>query len=124
MTHTFESAVRRIFSAYTVDLTPAMTEDGVQHIRLTGSDGSTFLLGWVSFGSKRAELRTLGHTLALSKARFGRELRLPPVEYMRFLDNATNVLEELDVKVEVVAYAKPVRLTLPYAARLAASARA
>jgi len=107
ITPRFETAVRRIFSSYTVDLTPAVSDESLQHIRLTSTDGTTtFLLGRIDPKAMTAELRTLGHTLALSKARFGRELRLPPVEYMRFLENAQNLLAELGFRVTVVAYSK------------------
>lgn len=140
LAQTFEAAVRRIFSAYTIDLTtPGPSTRGgeraLQHIRLVTSDGRTFILGSTNIAEGRAELRTLGYTLAMSKRRFGRELRLPPREYMRFLEVATKVLEELGVRVAVVAYGKdreeaappaPKRraATLPYYALTAGSVAA
>jgi len=134
---TFESTLRRVFSAATVDLTAAEAstnggERATQHIRLVTSDGKTFVLGHANVAERRAELRTLGYSLALSKERFGRELRLPPKEYMRFLELAVQVLEEQGLEVEVVAFGKSAakapapkrRLTLPYAVVTAGSVAA
>lgn len=98
----FESTLRRVLGAYTVDLT---TTEPTLHVRLVLSDGRAFLLGHVDLTAGRAELRTLGCSLALSKRRFGYELRLPPKEYMRFLDLATKLLEEHGLDVTVVAIA-------------------
>ncbi len=107
----FENAVKRIFTAYTVDMTrPAAATQGgphtLQRIRLVMSNGTALLIGWVNLAQGRAQLHTLGHTLSLSKQRFGREIVMPPLEYLRFLETAKTVLEEHGISVEVVAFTK------------------
>lgn len=107
----FEAAVRRIFSAYTVDMTKpeAATAGGphtLQRIRLVTGHRTPLLLGWANPAQRRAQLHTLGHTLALSKIRLGREIVMPPLEYVRFLEAATAVLEDEGMTVEVVAFTK------------------
>lgn len=128
----FEGNVRRIFSAYTVDVTPPGSV--LQHVRLVGGDGTVAVLGQVHLGEGWAELRTLGHTLATSRARSGGELRVPPREYARFLEIATGVLSMMGLQVTVTALGTPSRaaasegtapetrsgarrLTLPYGTR-------
>jgi hypothetical protein len=108
----FQGAVRRIFSAYTVDMAKpeAATAGGphtLQRIRLVVTGHRTpLLLGWANQAQRRAQLHTLGHTLALSKIRLGREIVMPPLEYVRFLEAATAILEDEGMTVEVVAFAK------------------
>ena len=107
----FEDGVRRIFSSYTVDMTrpEAATAGGphtLQRIRLLTSHRTPLLLGWANASQRRAQLHTLGHTLALSKLRLGRELVMPPLEYVRFLEAATGILEAEGMTVEVVAFVK------------------
>jgi hypothetical protein len=110
-TSTFLDGVRRVFSAYTVDITQpeAATQGGphtLQRIRLLTSHRTPLLLGWVNVAQRRANLHTLGHTLALSKLRLGRELVVPPLEYVRFLETAKAILEDESITVEVVAFVK------------------
>lgn len=107
----FENAVKRIFSGYTVDMTrPAAATQGgphtLQRIRLVMSNGTVLLIGWVNLAQGRAQLHTLGHTLSLSKQRFGREIVMPPLEYLRFLETAKTVLQEHGITVDVVAFTK------------------
>lgn len=106
-----EDGVRRIFTAYTVEITPpeAVTPGGphtLQRIRLVTSHRTPLLLGWVNVAQRRANLHTLGHTLALSKLRLGRELVVPPLEYVRFLETAKAILEDEGFTVEVVAFVR------------------
>jgi hypothetical protein len=106
-----QGGLRRIFSAYTVDVSPpeAATPGGphtLQRIRLLTSHRTPLILGWINVTQRRANLHTLGHTLALSKLRLGRELVAPPLEYVRFLETAKAILEDEGLVVEVVAYAK------------------
>jgi hypothetical protein len=107
----FEAAVRRVFSSYTVDMTQpeAATAGGphtLQRIRLVTNHRTPLFLGWANPAQRRAQLHTLGHTLALSKLRMGREIVMPPLEYARFLEAATAVLEDEGMTVEVVAFTK------------------
>ena len=107
----FEDGVRRIFSSYTVDVTrpEAATPGGphtLQRIRLLTGHRTPLLLGWANAAQRRAQLHTLGHTLALSKLRLGRELVMRPLEYMRFLEAATGILEAEGMTVEIVAFVK------------------
>jgi hypothetical protein len=76
-------------------------------IRLTAPDGSSLVIGWCNVSDRKAELHTLGHTLALSKQRYGYEAKLPPLEYLKFLDVAQRVLEDQGLSVMVVAFARP-----------------
>ncbi len=108
---TFETAVKRVFASFTVEMTrpETSTHDGArarQPIRLIAADGAALVIGWANAADGRAELRTLGHTLALSKQRYGREMVLPPLEYLRFLEIATKVLEDHGLAVEVVAFTR------------------
>jgi len=111
LTAVFEDAVRRVFSSYTVEMTApeAATAGGphtLQRIRLVTSHRAPLLLGFANAAQRRAQLHTLGHTLALSKLRLGREIVMPPLEYARFLETATGVLEAEGMAVEVVAFVK------------------
>jgi hypothetical protein len=99
----FEATLKQTFRSFTVDMLP--TEDGRRAIRLVAHDGPALVIGFADFIGQRAELCTLGHALSLSKEQIGRELRLPPVEYLRFLERATAVLEEFSMKVSVVTHA-------------------
>ncbi len=133
-----ESATKRLFGAYTIDLTPPAQTAGsgvqtLRHIRLVPKCGAPLVIGWINPSENKAELRTLGYTLALSKRRFGRELTIPPLEYLRFLDVAKALLEERGFQVSVMAHPK-VELadveppssrkpsTLPYLGMIVASA--
>jgi hypothetical protein len=107
LTTDFAASVRRTFTAYTVDLAAA-DHKGVQYIVLVDGDGRSFELGWVDAFTKKAELRTLGRTLSLSKQLLGKELRLPPMEYMRYIDAATKLLEANGFDVTVVAWTRSV----------------
>lgn len=134
----FEDATRRVFSAYTVDLTSlaGCAGNGVQtyrHVLLVPKSGPPLVIGWVNPSAGIAELRTLGYTLALSKRRFGRELTIPPLEYLRFVEVAKKLLEERGMVVSVMAHPKtdladiettppPRASTLPYLGMIAASA--
>lgn len=107
----FEAAARRVFTNYTVEMTrpEASTGGGVrarQRIKLVAADGSSLVVGWANVADGNAELHTLGHSLALSKQRYGRELVLPPIEYLRFLELATSILEDHALSVTVVAFTK------------------
>ena len=128
---TFEDALKQTFRSYTVDMLPA--EDGRHAIRLVAHDGPALVVGWADLITQRAELCTLGHALSLSKQQIGRELRLPPLEYLLFLERATAVLEGIDLKVTVVTHASrstppppvrsaPVASATPYYGIIAASA--
>jgi hypothetical protein len=106
---TLEAALGRVFTGYKVRVTrpDASTNGGelaLQHIQLVRNDGLTFMVGCTNAAEGTASLRTLGHTLDLTKRRFGRELVLPPLEYMRFLEIATTVLTTFDLKVTVVSH--------------------
>jgi hypothetical protein len=102
----FEAAVKRVFAAYAVEMTrPEGGARALLHIRLV-TEGSTYALGWANPADGTAELYTLGHTLALSKRRRGRELTLPPLSYARFLETAQRVLEDFGIVVTIVAYTK------------------
>jgi hypothetical protein len=100
---TFEDTLKQTFRTYTVDMLP--TEDGRRAIRLVAHDGPALVVGWVDLVTQTAELCTLGHALSLSKQQIGRELRLPPVEYLLFLERATTVLVDFGLKVTVVTHA-------------------
>ena len=108
----FEAGVKRVFGSYTVSVTrpEPTTTGGVaaarQRISLVGADGSSLVIGWANVTEKKAELNTLGHTLALSKERYGREIVLRPLEYLRFLETAQTILEDLGMKVTVVSFRK------------------
>src|SRR5690349_13579900 len=109
---TLEATVKRIFKSFTVEITmpEASTNNGrdaMQNIRLVSKDGLGIVIGWINAAENVAELKTLGHTLATSKARFGSELAIPPVEYMRFLEEAQRVLASFEIAVTVVAFTKP-----------------
>jgi hypothetical protein len=100
------AAVKRVFANYAVETAgPDGGARALLHLRLV-ADGSTFALGWANPADGTAELYTLGHTLALSKRRRGRELTLPPLSYMRFLTRAQRVLEDCGMTVTIVAYTK------------------
>lgn len=107
---TLEGALCRVFTGYTVKVTrPEESTSGgkraTQHIQLIrNEDGLAFVVGSANTADGTATLRTLGHSLTLSKRRFGRELVLPPLEYMRFLDAVTRVLESFEIEVAVVAF--------------------
>jgi hypothetical protein len=106
-----QDGLRRIFSAYTVEITPpeAASPGGphtLQRIRLLTSHRTPLILGWINVTQRRANLHTLGHTLALSKLRLGRELVVPPLEYVRFLETAKAILEDEGLAVEVVSFVK------------------
>jgi hypothetical protein len=108
---TFDAAVKGLFSDYTVDLTPPeeSTGGGVrarQHMRLSTKSGQVVVVGSANAAAATAELRTLGCVLEISKERFGSELPIPPPEYMKFLDRATDVLRTFGMKVSVVSSAK------------------
>jgi hypothetical protein len=108
---TFDAAVKGIFTDYDVDLTPPeeSTGGGVrarQHMRLSSRDGQSLVLGAANAAEGTAELRTLGCMLEISKERFGKELPIPPPEYMKFLDRATDVLRTFGMKVSVVSTVK------------------
>lgn len=108
----FDASVRRVFSAFTVEMTPADPWGAVRHVqqvRLLGSDGSVAVLGHVNLREGWAELRTLGHTLAASRASLGRELRLPPREYLRFLEIATGIFSCSGLHVTVAVLGAPSR---------------
>jgi hypothetical protein len=96
-------ALKQIFRSYAVDIVPM--EDGRRAIRLVGNDGAAIVVGWADLASRRAELCTLGHALSRSLEQLGRELRLPPVEYLRFLDRAAEVLGEFGMTVTIVTHA-------------------
>lgn len=124
LTNDFAAAVRRTFSAYSVELSAA-DHKGIQYVVLVDGNGKSFELGWVDAFTKKAELRTLGQTLSLSKQLLGKELRLPPMEYMRYLECATSLLESEGFEVTVIAWTRstppPPRMvervrsaTLPY----------
>jgi hypothetical protein len=100
---TFESAVARIFRGRTVELTRPEAS-GRQYIRLVSEDGTMLVLGWANVAEGTAELRTLGHTLIVTKRRFGREIDLVPGDYMRFLETAARVLESASLAITVVAH--------------------
>jgi hypothetical protein len=100
---TFEATLKQTFRSFTVDMVP--TTDGRRAIRLVAHGGPALVVGFADFGSQRAELCTIGHALSLSKEQIGREVRLPPVEYLRFLERATMVLEDFGMKVSVVTHA-------------------
>ena len=100
---TFTAALKQVFRTYTVDMIPM--DDGRRAIRLVGHDGPAVVVGWADLVGQRAELSTLGHALSLSKQQLGRELRLPPVEYLRFLERAAAVLGDFGVNVTIVTHA-------------------
>jgi hypothetical protein len=107
----FEEAVRRVFSSYTVVMTrpEAATPGGphtLQRIQLVTTHRTPLLLGWASATQHRAQLNTLGHTLALGKLRLGHELAMRRHEYARFLESATQILEHEGMTVSIVALAK------------------
>lgn len=99
---TFEGALKRTFSSYTVDMLPEGM--GRSAIRLVAIDGPALVVGWADQQGRTAELSTLGRALGLSKQSLGRELRLPPLEYLKFLERATMVLEDFGMKVTVVSH--------------------
>ncbi len=108
----FEASVKRIFRSFTIEIAQpeASTNNGrdaVQPIRLVTKDGWSLVIGWMNGAKGAAELHTLGHVLATSKARFGVELAIPPCEYMRYLDEAQRVLASFEISVNVVAFVKP-----------------
>jgi hypothetical protein len=112
-----EAALTRVFTDYTVRITrPEPSTHGghraTQHIQLLGKDGRELVVGSMNTTEHKATLRTLGHTLSISKRRFGREHVLPPLEYVRFLEVSTKVLAELELQVLVVAYDKIAEATL------------
>jgi hypothetical protein len=134
----FEAAMKRMFGAYTIDMTSPAPSAGsrvqtLRHIRLVPKSGAALVIGWANPSEGKAELGTLGHTLALSKQRFGRELAIPPLEYLRFIDAAKKLLEERGMTVSVIAH-KPSEAsdctppsprrapTLPYVGLIVASA--
>jgi hypothetical protein len=104
----FEIAVKNTFRSYTVDMTAPedSTGGGVrarQHIRLRSHDGAVnMVIGFANAAEGTAELNTLGHTLYVSKVRFGTELKIPPSEYLRFLDRATKILENFGLSVSSI----------------------
>jgi hypothetical protein len=125
---TFEATLKQTFRAFIVDTLDA--DDGRRAIRLVSHDGAALVVGWADLAGKRAELCTLGHALSLSKERIGRELPLPPVEYLRFLERASTVLGDFGMTVTIVSHAKrsspPPRVSspspAPYYGVIAASA--
>lgn len=100
---TFTAALKQIFRSYTVDMLEA--DDGRRAIRLVSHHGPALVVGFADLVAKRAELSTLGHALSLSKEQIGRELRLPPVEYLRFLERATTLLGDFGMTVTIVTHA-------------------
>jgi hypothetical protein len=96
-------ALKQVFRSHAVDIVPM--DDGRRAIRLVAHDGPAVVVGWADLDSKRAELSTLGHALSLSKEQLGRELRLPPVEYLRFLEQAAAVLVDCGMTVTIVTHA-------------------
>lgn len=103
--------LRRIFPSYRVTLArpEAACAGGphtLQRIHLITGDRAPLLLGWANATQRRAQLHTLGHTLALSKLRLGTELVMPPLEYARFLETATRLLEDEGMAVSIVAFVK------------------
>jgi hypothetical protein len=109
MVETFAAALKQTFRTYAVEMLP--TDDGRRAIRLVSHDGPALVVGWADAVSQTAELCTLGHALSLSKRQMGRELHLPPVEYLRFLERATQVLEASGFEVTVVTHASKWRPT-------------
>jgi hypothetical protein len=99
----FTGALKQVFRSYTVDTLP--TDDGRRAIRLVSHDGTVLVVGWMDLVGQRAELSTLGHALSLSKEQIGRELKLPPVEYLRFLERASKALGDLGLTVTIVTHA-------------------
>src|SRR4051794_38689354 len=74
----FEAAMPKAFEGFTVGMTEpeASTGGGVrarQNVVLTTSAGVALVVGWANAADKTAELRTLGHVLAVGKERFGVE---------------------------------------------------
>lgn len=124
---TFAAALKQTFRSYTVDMLPTDVA-GRCAVRLVSHDGPSLHVGFADVTTARAELCTLGHALSLSKTQIGRELRLPPVEYLRFVERATQVLESFGYKVTVVSHvvstppksARPI--ATPYYGIIAASA--
>jgi hypothetical protein len=109
----FESAMKGVFSEYSVDVTrpEATTYGGARallHIRLVTSEGVAFILGSANRAKGTAQLRTLGYVLTLSKRRFGKELSIPVDEYLRFFETATQVIKEFGMALDIAAY-DPVR---------------
>ena len=100
----FTTALKQVFRSYTVDM--LSTDDGRRAIRLVSHDGPALVVGWVDLVGHCAELSTLGHALSLSKEQMGRELRLPPVEYLRFLERAAAVLGDFGMTVTIVTHAR------------------
>ena len=101
---TFTAALKQVFRSFAVDMLP--TDDGRRAIRLVSHDGPVLVVGWADLVGNRAELSTLGHALSLSKEQIGRELRLPPVEYLRFLERATTILGDFGMTVTIVTHAR------------------
>ena len=120
----FEGALKRTFSSYSVDMLPEGT--GRCAIRLVAIDGPAIVIGWADPHARTAELSTLGRALTLSKQTLGRELRLPPLEYLKFLERATMVLEDFGMKVTVLSHsmAPPAPESLKPSAKEQASSRA
>jgi hypothetical protein len=100
---TFTAALKQVFRSYGVDMLPM--DDGRRAIRLVSHDGPALVVGFADLAGARAELSTLGHALSLSKDQIGRELRLPPVEYLRFLERAATVLSDFGMTVTIVTHA-------------------
>lgn len=100
---TFTGALKQVFRTYTVDMLPMA--DGRRAIRLVSHDGPALVVGWADLVGERAELATLGHALSLSKQQIGRELPLPPVDYLRFLERAATVLGDFGMTVTIVSHA-------------------
>jgi len=123
---TFGAALKQTFRSFTVDMLP--TDDGRRAIRIVSHDGPALVVGFADLVTQRAELCTLGHALSLSKTQIGRELRLPPLEYLRFLERATQVLEDFGLKVVVVSHVvstppkSAAKTSAPYYGIIAASA--
>jgi hypothetical protein len=97
------------------DLAPSLTAPesstggGVrahQHVVLTAPSGATLVVGSANSVERTAELKTLGLATSLAERRsFG--AKLPPLEYLAFLERATKALEEAGLTVTVVAFEKP-----------------
>lgn len=109
---TFESTLEGSFGAYRIGMTrPDLSTQGgklaLQHIRLVREDGTSVVVGRANFSMKTAVLFTLGHTLALSRRRYGAELAVDAKEYLVFLARAVQVLEGMGLTVCMIAYERP-----------------